>query len=82
MRKLDWSACGARVTQVGAGEGKELLLLWGSVREAVRWVQGRGKEGGVHGREEVGLLDRAGWGAILGWKNLPTAFGTNEGKRR
>jgi len=35
----------------------------------------------VHGREEVGLLDRAGWGAILGWKNLPTAFGTNEGKR-
>ena len=28
-----------------------------------------------------GLLDRTGWGAILGRKNFPTAFGSFEGKR-
>ena len=35
----------------------------------------------MHGRLEAGLLDRAGWGAILGRKHLPTAFGSFEGKR-
>ena len=32
----------------------------------------------MHGREEAGLLDRTGWGAIVGRKHLPTAFGSFE----
>ena len=44
MRKLDWSACGARVTQVGAEESKELLLLG----EAFVRLPREGKGGGMH----------------------------------
>ena len=73
-----WPACHA--SRSGRGEGTPPL---GEKRlgEAVRWAS-KGREGrGMHGREEAGLLDRTGWGAILGRKHLPTAFGSFEGKR-
>ena len=73
-----WRACHA--SRSGRGEGTPLAV--GERQGGGPLGSREGKGGGVHGREEVGLLDRAGWGAILGWKNLPTAFGTNEGKRR
>ena len=68
---------GARVTQVEERERGRSSSCWGR-----RFVGLPGSEGrGMHGREEIGLLDRTGWGAILGRKHLPTAFGSFEGKR-